>query len=56
MMKNMLMGIFLLILSVWCYIFGVADDVLLFSLLGVFLPIPAIIIFLLGFFNKGDKT
>ncbi|WP_458862446.1 hypothetical protein [Acidaminobacterium chupaoyuni] len=55
-MKKMLMGIFLLILSVWCYNFGVVDDVVVFSFLGVFLPIPAIIIFLLGFFNRNEKN
>ncbi|MFI3171201.1 MAG: hypothetical protein R3Y58_02335 [Eubacteriales bacterium] len=54
-MKNMLMGIFLLILSIWFYIFGVVDDVPPFNILGVFLPILAIIIFLFGFFDKGDK-
>jgi hypothetical protein len=51
-MKKMLLGIFLLILSVWCYLFGVADDVGLFSFVGVFLPIAAIVVFSLDFLRK----
>ena len=51
-MKNMLMGIFLLLLSIWCYHFGTVDDVVLFTFIGVALPIPATIVFLVGFFDK----
>ena len=33
-MKQMLMGIFLLLLGVWCYLFGVVDQAALFAVLG----------------------
>jgi di/tricarboxylate transporter len=55
-MKKMLLGIFLLILSVWCYLFGVVDDLVLFSFIGVFLPIAAIVVFLIGFFEKDNRS
>ena len=51
-MKKMLMGIFLLVLSVWCLIFGVVDDIAFFAALGVILPFPAIILTFYGFFHK----
>ena len=54
-MKKMLLGIFLLLLSIWSFAFGVVDDVVLFCAIGVFLPIPAIIAFVLGFFQREDK-
>ena len=54
-MKKMLLGIFLLLLGIWSLIFGVVDDVVLFCAIGVFLPIPAIVAFFLGFFNREDK-
>ena len=51
-MKQMLIGIFLLPLCVWCYLFGVVDQAALFAVLGVLLPIPAVLLTLYGFFNK----
>ena len=54
-MKQMLMGIFLLLLGVWCYLFGVVDQAALFAVLGVLLPIPAVLLTLYGFFNKNKS-
>lgn len=52
--KRMLLGIFLMLLSIWSSIFGVVDQVPLFSVIGVFLPIAAVICFFLGFCAKAD--
>jgi hypothetical protein len=55
-MKKMLLGIFLLILSVWCYLFGVKEDVVLFYFIGMCLPVVAIVVFLVGFFEKNNRS
>ena len=52
--KQMLLGIFLMLVSIWSLIFGVVDEVFLFSAVGVFLPIIAVICFFLGFCAKRD--
>lgn len=54
-MKKMMLGLFFLLLSIWCLIFGVVDDAGLFSFVGVLLPIVAIIVFLIGFFQKENE-
>ena len=54
-MKQMLMGIFLLLLGVWCYLFGVVDQAALFAVLGVLLPIPAVLLTLYGFLIKINR-
>lgn len=51
-MKKMLLGIFLMVLSVWFLIYGQLDDLLVCSLLGVFLPIPAVVYAIWGFREK----
>ena len=54
-MKNMMMGLFLMLVSIWSYIFGVVDKVTLFLFIGVFGTIPAVIFFLVGYFEKSKK-
>ena len=54
-MKNMMMGLFLMLVSIWSLIFGVVDDLPLFCFIGVFGVIPAVIFFLVGYFDKGKK-
>lgn len=51
-MKKMLMGIFLLLLSIWCFIFAELMDASIMLLPAISLPIPALICFLLGFAEK----
>jgi len=53
--KQMVLGIFLMLVSVWSLIFGVVDDIPLFSAVGVFLPVVAVICFFLGFCAKEDR-
>ena len=50
-MKNMMMGLFLMLVSIWSYIFGVVDQVTLFCFIGVFGIIPAVVFFLVGYFK-----
>ena len=51
-MKRMLLGIFLLLLSIWCLIYGRMDDLTPLLFVGTFLPFAAIPVFLYGFFLK----
>ena len=51
-MKQMLLGIFLLVLSIWCVILGKLDDFTALLFIGVFLPVVAGVCFLLGFLKK----
>jgi len=55
-MKKIHLGIFLMLLSIWCLIFGTLDDVTLFLFIGVYLPIVAVIIFIVGYFEKNQKN
>ena len=55
-MKKIHLGIFLMLLSIWCLIFGTLDNVTLFLFIGVYLPIVAIIVFLIGFFDKDQQN
>jgi len=55
-MKKILLAIFLMLLSIWCLIFGTLDDVTLFLFIGVYLPIVAVIIFIVGYFEKNQKN
>lgn len=54
-MKKMLLGIFLLLLSIWCLIYGKLDDLTILLLVGTILPAPAIAVFCAGFFAKEDR-
>jgi len=54
-MKKILLGIFLMLLSVWCLIFGSIENWTPVLFVGVYLPFVAIIVFLLGFFDKANK-
>ena len=51
-MKKMLLGIFLLLLGIWSLIFGEVDDLGIVCFVGVVLPIPALIAFVAGYFEK----
>ena len=51
-MKKMLLGIFLLLLSIWCLIFGKLDDLVILLFAGSLLPVVAIPVFFFGFFHK----
>ena len=51
-MKKMLSGIFLLLLAIWSLIYGVVDDFGIGCLIGVILPIAALISFAIGYFEK----
>ena len=51
-MKNMMMGLFLMLVSIWSMIFGIADNLPLFCAIGVFGVIPAAVFFLVGYFKK----
>lgn len=53
-MKKMLLGIFLLVLSVWCFIFGKLDDLTGALVLAVALPGPAVMFTVWGYFSKDD--
>ena len=54
-MKKIHLGIFLMLLSMWCLIFGSLDNWTPALFVGVYLPIAAIIVFLLGLFDKDNK-
>ena len=51
-MKNMMMGLFLMLVSIWLLIFGAADDAALLVWAGIILLFPAAGYFLAGFFKK----
>ena len=53
-MRKIHLGIFLMLLSIWCLIFGTLDNATLFLFIGAYLPIVAIIVFLVGFFDKNQ--
>ena len=53
-MKKMLLGIFLLLLSLWCLVYGKLDDLTVLLFVGTFLPLAAIAVFCAGFFTKED--
>ena len=47
-LRWMLLGIFLMVLAVWCLVFGAVDDFFPASLAGVLLPVAAIAVFQIG--------
>ena len=51
-MKNMMMGLFLMLVSIWFLIFGAADNSALFVWTSIILLFPAAGYFLTGFFKK----
>ena len=51
-MKNMMMGLFLMLLSIWNLIFCAADHSALLCWVSILLLFPAIGFFLAGFFKK----
>ena len=51
-MKKMMLSIFLMLLSIWCLIFGIADNSDLFIIVAVALPIFAIFFFFSGYLEK----
>ena len=51
-MKNMMMGLFLMLLSIWFLIFGAADHFAPFCWISIFLLLPAAGFFLAGYSKK----
>ena len=51
-MKKMMLGLFLMLLSIWCLIFSIADNADLFIIVAVALPIFAIYFFITGYLEK----
>ena len=51
-MKNMLLGIFLLLLAIWSLIFGISDNLPILCWIGLILPVPALIAFIMGYSEK----
>ena len=51
-MKNMMMGLFLMLVSIWLFIFGAADHAALLVWASIILIFPAAGYFLTGFFKK----
>jgi len=50
-MKKMMLGLFLMLLSIWCLIFGIADHADLFIIVAVALPVFAIYLLSLRYFS-----
>lgn len=48
-MKKMQLGIYLLLLSIWCLIFGISDDFALLCYISLFLMLSSIVSFFLGY-------
>jgi len=58
-MKKMLLGIFLLLLSIWCLVWGWATKTVFIIYAGLFLLVPAVISFIGGYHpvkKTADKT
>ena len=53
-MKKMLLGIFLLLLSLWCLVYGILDNFAPIIYFSLFLLIASIVIFAIGY-RSGDK-
>lgn len=54
-MKKMLLGLFLMLLSLWLLIWGIADDLALFCYISIFLLASGTITFILGFSQEDGK-
>ena len=56
-MRGMLTGIFIMLLSIWSFIFGYADNATVFLFASLALFVIAIFAFIIGFVNdKGQKN
>ena len=55
-MKKMMLSIFLMLLSIWCLIFGIADNADLFIIVAVALPVFAIFFFVTGYLEKENTA
>lgn len=51
-MKHMLLGIFLMVLSIWCLVYGKLDELPIVMFLGLLLPLIAVVFFVGGFSSK----
>lgn len=54
-MKKMMLGVFLLLLSVWCLIFGISDNFAPIIYISLFLLIASIIVFAIGYRGSDKK-
>lgn len=48
-MKKMMLGVFLLLLSLWCLVFGISDNFAPIIYISLFLLIASIIVFAVGY-------
>jgi len=54
-MRKMMLGVFLLILSLWCLVFGISDNFAPIIYISLFLLIAAIIVFVVGYRSNDRK-
>ena len=54
-MKKMLLGIFLLLISIWCLCFGIADNFAPILYASLILLIVSIFVFAIGCVSDGKK-
>jgi len=54
-MKRMLLGIFLMLCSIWCLIFGAAANVSTLVVVSLVLALAALVSFIGGFFTAGPE-
>lgn len=54
-MKKMLLGIFLLLISIWCLCFGIADNFALILYASIILLFISILVFAIGYSGEPKK-
>lgn len=55
-MRGMLTGIFIMLLSIWSFIFGYVDNTTVFLFASLALLVVAVFAFIIGFINDKDKS
>ena len=55
-MRGMLTGIFIMLVSIWFFIFGDADDATVVLFASLALLVVAIFVVIIGFINDKDKN
>lgn len=55
-MRGMLTGIFIMLLSIWSFIFGYVDNTTVFLFASLALLVAAVFAFIIGFINDKDKS
>lgn len=54
-MRGMLTGIFIMLLSIWSFIFGYTDDATAFLFASLALLVVAVFTFIIGYINDKEK-